>query len=214
MPFPDAGTLALFLAAALALLVVPGPAVVYIVTQSIDQGRLAGLVSTLGIGAGSLVHVAAAAIGLSSLLVSSSEAYAVVKYAGAAYLVFLGVRRLLGRDEPFDPAVQTRKPLGRLFRQGVVVNVLNPKTALFFFAFLPQFVDVDEGAVAAQIAVLGLIFVLLGLVSDGTYAVIAGTLSGRLRGSATVLRVQRYVSGTVFVGLGLLTAVSGSRRQA
>ena len=214
MPFPDAGTFALFLAAALALLVVPGPAVVYIVTQSIDQGRLAGLVSTLGIGAGSLVHIAAAAIGLSSLLVSSSEAYAVVKYAGAAYLVFLGVRRLLGRDEPFDPAVQTRKPLGRLFRQGVVVNVLNPKTALFFFAFLPQFVDVDGGAVAAQIAVLGLIFVLLGLVSDGTYAVIAGTLSGRLRGSATVLRVQRYVSGTVFVGLGLLTAVSGSRRQA
>ena len=214
MPFPDASTFALFLAAALALLVVPGPAVVYIVTQSIDQGRLAGLVSTLGIGAGSLVHIAAAAIGLSSLLVSSSEAYAVVKYAGAAYLVFLGVRRLLGRDEPFDPAERTRKPLGRLFRQGVVVNVLNPKTALFFFAFLPQFVDVDEGAVAAQIAVLGLIFVLLGLVSDGTYAVIAGTLSGRLRGSATVLRVQRYVSGTVFVGLGLLTAASGSRRQA
>src|ERR671919_363039 len=208
MPFPDAGTFALFLAAALALLVVPGPAVVYIVTQSIDQGRLAGLVSTLGIGAGSLVHIAAAAIGLSSLLVSSSEAYAVVKYAGAAYLVFLGVRRLLGRDELFDPAMQTRKPLGRLFRQGVVVNVLNPKTALFFFAFLPQFVDVDGGAVAAQIAVLGLIFVLLGLVSDGTYAVIAGTLSGRLRGSATVLRAQRYVSGTVFVGLGLLTAVS------
>ena len=110
--------------------------------------------------------------------------------------------------------MRTRKPLGRLFRQGVVVNVLNPKTALFFFAFLPQFVDVHEGAVAAQIAVLGLIFVLLGLVSDGTYAVIAGTLSGRLRGSATVLRAQRYVSGTVFVGLGLLTAVSGSRRQA
>lgn len=188
MPFPDAATFALFLAAALALLVVPGPAVVYIVAQSIDQGRVAGLVSTLGIGAGSLVHVAAAAIGLSSLLVSSAEAYSVVKYAGAAYLVFLGVRRLLGRDEVVNAEDRTRKPLSRLFRQGVVVNVLNPKTALFFFAFLPQFVNVDAGAVGAQVALLGLIFVLLGLVSDGMYALVAGTLSGRLRGSTRVVR--------------------------
>ena len=208
MLFPDAGTFALFLVAALALLVVPGPAVVYIVAQSIDQGRVAGLVSTLGIGAGGLVHVAAAAIGLSALLVSSAEAYAVVKYAGAAYLIFLGVRRLLGRDEPDDPSLRKRKSLGRLFRQGVVVNVLNPKTALFFFAFLPQFVDVDEGAVGAQIAVLGLVFIVLGLLSDGTYAIVAGTLSRHLRGNARVLRVQRYVSGTVFVSLGALTALA------
>jgi threonine/homoserine/homoserine lactone efflux protein len=208
MPFPDAGTFALFLVAALALLVVPGPAVVYIVAQSIDQGRGAGLVSTLGIGTGGLVHVAAAAIGLSALLVSSADAYAVVKYAGAAYLILLGVRRLLGRDEPADPTMRKRKSLGRLFRQGVVVNVLNPKTALFFFAFLPQFVDVDEGAVGAQIAALGLVFILLGLLSDGTYAVVAGTLSRHLRGNARVLRVQRYVSGTVFVSLGVLTAVA------
>ena len=213
MPFPDASSFALFLAAAIALLVVPGPAVFYIVAQSIDQGRVAGLVSTLGIGAGSLVHVAAAAIGLSSLLVSSAEGFTAVKYAGAAYLVFLGVRRLLGRDEPADAAVRERKPLGRLFKQGVVVNVLNPKTALFFFAFLPQFVDTDAGMVAAQIALLGVIFVLLGLASDGLYALVAGTLGERLRGSARVLRIQRYVSGTVFVGLGLATAVSGSNRK-
>jgi len=213
VPFPDASSFALFLAAAIALLVVPGPAVFYIVAQSIDQGRVAGLVSTLGIGAGSLVHVAAAAIGLSSLLVSSAEGFTAVKYAGAAYLVFLGVRRLLGRDEPADAAVRERKPLGRLFKQGVVVNVLNPKTALFFFAFLPQFVDTDAGMVAAQIALLGVIFVLLGLASDGLYALVAGTLGERLRGSARVLRIQRYVSGTVFVGLGLATAVSGSNRK-
>jgi threonine/homoserine/homoserine lactone efflux protein len=213
MPFPDAATFALFLAAALALLVVPGPAVVYIVAQSIDQGRVAGLVSTLGIGAGSLVHVAAAAIGLSSLVVSSAEAYSVVKYAGAAYLVFLGVRRLLGRDEVVTAEDRARKPLSRLFRQGVVVNVLNPKTALFFFAFLPQFVDVQAGAVGAQVALLGLFFVLLGLVSDGTYAVVAGTLSGWLRGNARVLQVRRYVSGAVFVGLGLATAMSGSQSR-
>jgi threonine/homoserine/homoserine lactone efflux protein len=214
MPFPDAGTFALFLAAAFALLIVPGPAVVYIVAQSIDRGRVAGLVSTLGIGVGSLVHVAAAAVGLSSLLVSSAEAFTVVKYAGAAYLVFLGMRRLLGRDEPFDPEVRTRKPLSRLFRQGVIVNVLNPKTALFFLAFLPQFVDVDAGAVGAQIALLGVTFVLLGLVSDGMYALVAGTLSVWLRGSAQVLRVQRYVSGTVFLGLGVATALSGGRKTS
>jgi threonine/homoserine/homoserine lactone efflux protein len=195
-------------------LVVPGPAVVYIVAQSIDQGRVAGLVSTLGIGAGSLVHVAAAAIGLSSLLVSSAEAYTAVKYAGAAYLVFLGVRRVLRRDEPVEGGARERKPLGRLFRQGVVVNVLNPKTALFFFAFLPQFVDVEAGAVGAQIAVLGLIFVALGLLSDGAYALVASTLAGWLRGSVRVLRIQRYVSGTVFVGLGLATALAGSHRKS
>jgi threonine/homoserine/homoserine lactone efflux protein len=213
VPFPDASSFALFLAAAIALLVVPGPAVVYIVAQSIDQGRTAGLVSTLGIGAGSLVHVAAAAIGLSSLLVSSAEAFTAVKYAGAAYLVFLGVRRLLRRDEPADPAVRERKSLSRLFRQGVVVNILNPKTALFFFAFLPQFVDTEAGMVGAQIALLGVIFVVLGLASDGLYALVAGTLGGRLRGSDRVLRIQRYVSGTVFVGLGLVTAASGSNRK-
>jgi threonine/homoserine/homoserine lactone efflux protein len=210
-PFPEAETFALFLAAALALLVVPGPAVVYIVAQSIDQGRVAGLVSTLGIGAGSLVHVAAAAVGLSSLLVSSAEAFAVVKYAGAAYLVLLGVRRLLGRDVADAPGAASPKPLRRLFRQGVIVNVLNPKTALFFVAFLPQFVDADAGAVGAQIAVLGLIFVLLGLVSDGTYALVAGALSGWLRGSSRALRAQRYVSGTVFVSLGLATALASRR---
>lgn len=213
MSFPDASSFALFLAAAVALLVVPGPAVFYIVAQSIDQGRAAGLVSTLGIGIGGLVHVAAAAIGLSSLLVSSAEAFTAVKWAGAAYLVFLGVRRLLARDEPAEPDLRPRRSHARLFRQGVVVNVLNPKTALFFFAFLPQFVDADGGAVAAQIALLGVIFVALGLVSDGAYALVAGTLARRLRWSSRALRVQRYVSGTVFVGLGLATAASGSHRK-
>jgi threonine/homoserine/homoserine lactone efflux protein len=213
VPFPGGSSFALFLAAAIALLVVPGPAVFYIVAQSIDQGRTAGLVSTLGIGAGSLVHVAAAAIGLSSLLVSSAEAFTAVKYAGAAYLIVLGVRRLMGRDEPLDQGLRPRKALGRLFRQGVIVNVLNPKTALFFFAFLPQFIDPDAGAVAAQIAVLGVIFVLLGLASDGLYALLAGALGERVRGSARVVRIQRYASGTVFVGLGLATAVSGSNRK-
>jgi threonine/homoserine/homoserine lactone efflux protein len=118
---------------------------------------------------------------------------------------------LLGHDERVDSESRTRKPLSRLFRQGVVVNVLNPKTALFFFAFLPQFVDTDAGAVGLQIALLGLVFVLLALLSDGTYAVVAGSLSRYLRGNERVLRIQRYVSGTVFVSLGVLTALAARK---
>jgi threonine/homoserine/homoserine lactone efflux protein len=192
---------------------VPGPAVLYIVAQAVDQGRLAGIVSMLGIHTGTLVHVAAAAIGLSALLVSSATAFSVVKYAGAAYLVFLGVRRLLGRDDGASSRA-VKAPLRRLYARGVVVNVLNPKTALFFFAFHPQFVDVDAGHVGLQIALLGCLFVGLGFLSDGTYAVLAGTFAERMRGTARVARAQRYVSGSIFVGLGVATALSGSKARA
>ena len=155
---PDAATLGLFVAAAVALLVVPGPAVLYIVTRSIEQGRSAGLVSVLGVHLGSLVHITAAAVGLSSLLVSSAAAFNVVKYLGAAYLIFLGIRALITRVEPGEPEVRAA-PLGKLLRQGAVVNILNPKTALFFLAFFPQFVDPDAGSAALQIAFFGLVFV-------------------------------------------------------
>jgi threonine/homoserine/homoserine lactone efflux protein len=202
---------ALFLGAALALAVVPGPAVLYVVARSVDQGRAAGLVSVLGIAAGGLVHVAAAAVGLSSLLVSSARAFEVVKYAGAAYLVLLGVRRLLGRDGDATPHGSLPRGRRRLFSQGVVVNVLNPKTALFFLAFLPQFVDVSRGAVALQILVLGLLFVVVALVSDSAWALAAGTAGARLRGSFGFLRVQRYVSGSIFVGLGAVAALARER---
>jgi threonine/homoserine/homoserine lactone efflux protein len=205
---PDTGTLAVFAAAALALIVVPGPAVLYIVSQSIDRGRLAGIVSALGVGVGGLVHVTAAAVGLSSLLVSSATAFAFVKYAGAAYLIGLGLYTLFaGRTEP-EVGIPRERKLSRRFWQGVVVNVLNPKTALFFFAFLPQFVDPDRGSAAVQIGVLGLVFVFLAVVSDSVWALAAGTASARLRGSRRFLAVQRYVSGSVFVGLGALTAVA------
>lgn len=212
MPLPDVSSLALFGGAALALLLVPGPAVLYIVAQSIDQGRLAGIVSMLGIQVGGLVHVVAAALGLSALLVQSALAFSVVKYAGAAYLVFLGLRRLLARDGEADTPTRRPKQLSRLFTQGIVVNVLNPKTALFFFAFLPQFVDVSKGSVGLQIALLGLIFIAIAVVSDGVYALTAGSASHWLKGSARFLRAQRYVSGSVFLGLGVATALSGSRK--
>lgn len=208
---PGGATLLLFGGAALALLLVPGPAVLYIVAQSVDRGRRAGFVSMLGIHCGTLVHVTAATIGLSSLLVSSAVAFDIVKYAGAAYLVVIGVRRLLRAEEPQETMLRPARSLWRLFRQGVVVNVLNPKTALFFLAFLPQFVDPGTGSAPLQIVVLGLVFVGLGLVTDGSYALLAGTLGDRLRGHRRYLAAQRYVSGSVFVGLGLTAAFTGHR---
>jgi len=212
---PDPSTLALFAAAALALIVVPGPAVLYIVSQGIESGRVGGVVSALGIAVGGLVHVLAAAVGISSLVVSSATAFTVVKWAGAAYLVALGLRRLLVRESHVDgTAPETSdRPLRLVFWQGAVVNVLNPKTALFFLAFLPQFVDVDAGAVGAQAVVLGLVFVVLALVCDSAWGLAAGTAAGWLRGSRRVLRAQRYATGGVLVGLGVATALTGSRKS-
>ena len=207
---PTVGTLGLFALAALALIVVPGPAVLYIVAQSIDQGRVAGLVSALGVASGGLVHVVAAAVGLSALLVSSATAFTVVKYAGAAYLIGVGLYTLLRRREGPESAPPPQRRLRNVYAQGVVVNVLNPKTALFFLAFLPQFVDRGAGSVGTQIAVLGLVFVVLAVSSDSVWALAAGAASGWLRGNPRFLAVQRYVSGTVFVGLGVLAA--GTKR--
>jgi threonine/homoserine/homoserine lactone efflux protein len=210
---PESGALAVFVVAALVLLVIPGPAVLYIVAQSVSRGRLAGIVSMLGIQVGGLVHVAAAAAGLSALLVRSSVAFNAVKYAGAAYLIFLGVRRLLGKDDVEAPGPRPEKSLRRLFAQGVVINVLNPKTALFFFSFLPQFVDVDAGSVALQIATLGLVFILLATLSDGLYALAAGSAAGWLRGRRGFARGERYTTGSVLVGLGMLAAFSGAKNN-
>ena len=205
---PDAVTLLVFGLAALALIVVPGPAVLYIVSQSIDRGRLAGFVAALGIAAGALVHVAAAAIGLSSILVSSAAAFDAVKYAGAAYLICMGLWTIVRRRDEERAGPSSERRLRRRFGQGVIVNVLNPKTALFFFAFLPQFIDPERGTAALQIAVLGLLFVAIAVVSDSVWALAAGTASERLRGNRRFLSVQRYVSGSVFVGLGALTAAA------
>jgi threonine/homoserine/homoserine lactone efflux protein len=189
--------------------------VLYIVTRSVDQGRAAGLASVCGVHVGTLLHVAAAALGLSALLVSSATAYDTVRWLGAAYLVWLGVRRLLARDEDVAAAAagpDARRPgLGRIFAQGVVVNVLNPKTALFFFAFLPQFVDTSRGSVPFQVVVLGAAFVLLGLLSDGAYALLASTGAGWLRRRPRVARASRLVSGGVLISLGVTTALAGSR---
>ena len=211
---PGAANLWLFAGAALVLLVIPGPAVLYIFARSVAQGRMAGLVSILGVHTATLVHVAAAALGLSAILASSALAFEIVKYAGAAYLVWLGLRKIFGGGaRPGGDVAVERRPHARLFREGFIVNLLNPKTALFFLAFLPQFVEVSLGHVAMQIAFLGLLFTALGLVTDGCYALAAGTAGNWLRRSPGFLKAERYVSGVLFIGLGAAAAFAGNQKK-
>lgn len=209
---PDSTSLLLFVASALALLLTPGPAVLYIVARSLHQGRRAGLVSVLGIGLGGVFHIVTATLGLSALLLSSLTAFRTVQYLGAAYLIFLGLRTLMTRRAG-DEASPTPPPrsLRRVFFEGVVVNALNPKAVLFFFAFLPQFVDVDRGHVERQLLLLGLIFLVLALCTDSAYALAAGGLRRWLARRPAVLEAQRYVAGSVYLALGVVTAASGAR---
>lgn|SRR5829696_1385087 len=209
---PDVETFLLFAAAAVAFLAIPGPSVFYVVARSLSQGRRAGIVSVLGVQTGGLVHVVAAAFGVSALIASSATAFTTVKYAGAAYLVYLGVRKLLSKGEAPRAEPERPTPRAQLFWHGVVVNVLNPKTALFFLAFVPQFVDPNE-AVVPQMLVLGTLLVGLGVLSDGTYALVAAHAGNRIRGSAAARRTLDRVSGGVFVALGLVAALAGEPRR-
>jgi threonine/homoserine/homoserine lactone efflux protein len=202
--FPDSTSMWLFGLAALALLLIPGPSVLFVVFQSAEQGRRVGLASVAGIHLGTLVHVAAASAGLSALIVASSLAFSVVKYAGAAYLIYLGIRKLLDRDAEIQ-VEREREPLRRAVVRGMVVNVLNPKTALFFLAFLPQFVVPDRGGVWSQALILGFVFVGLGLITDSLYALAAGTVGGVLKGRRSAVR---YGSGIVFIALGATAALA------
>jgi len=210
---PSLSTYALFIATALALLAIPGPAVLYVVGRSIDQGRTAGLASVLGITTGTIVHITAATVGLSSLVLASKVAFDAVRYVGAAYLVLLGIRRLLMRGAEEAAGGRPPRTLRRLYTQGLVVNLLNPKTIVFIFAFIPQFVDVGAGHVWLQILLLGLTFAGLGLASDSLYAVVAGTVADRVRGTPLVARVERWFGGTVLIGLGVAAALVAPHRS-
>jgi threonine/homoserine/homoserine lactone efflux protein len=208
-PVPDPSQWLVFVVASLVLLVTPGPAVLYVVTRSLDQGRRAGLASVAGIGIGTLVHVTAATLGLSAVLTSSAVAFGAVKWVGAAYLVWIGVRRMLTPDDAGPRTPLLRQGMATVFRQGILVNLLNPKTALFFLAFLPQFVN-PAHPVAPQVLALGLTFTAFGVTSDAAFALLAGSvrrawLGGRGR---VVLRSQRYLVGAVFVALGVTAALT------
>jgi threonine/homoserine/homoserine lactone efflux protein len=208
---PEPTTVALFAFAALALLVVPGPAVLYIVGRGIHQGRGPALVSVLGITTATLVHTVLAAAGLSAILASSAAAFTVVKLAGSAYLLWLAVRTW--RDASTDDldAPRPSVPLRRVYAEGVLVNLLNPKTALFVLALLPQFVDPARGPAASQIVVLGLVLAGLGLVTDGTYALASGSLGSWLRTRRSLVGAQRRASAILLACLGVGSALAGQR---
>jgi len=205
---PDPAVLGLFMVSSFLLLIIPGPSVLYVVALSLRQGRAAGLASVLGVGAGAFVHFLAAAVGLSALLVASVTAFSIVKWAGAVYLIYLGVRTLLSRDRPVDaPATPPQRSLPRVWAQGVLVSVLNPKLALFVLAFLPQFLDPSRGTLATQALILGAIFISMAAVTDSIYALTAGWLGGLWRRRAGALRAQRFITGGIYLVLGAATVV-------
>jgi threonine/homoserine/homoserine lactone efflux protein len=204
--------LAFFIPAVVLLLITPGPVVLYIITRSVNQGHRAGLISVAGLELGNFCHVIAAALGLSAILLSSALLFDVVKYLGAAYLIYLGIRKLRSRTDVHDPAVQDES-LRRVFWQGIVVAVLNPKTALFFLAFFPQFIDPSRGHVAGQILILGTLMVGMATISDSIWALTTGSLGRWLRGNLRYLRAERYVSGTVYIGLGITAALAGGNHK-
>ena len=201
-----------FVAAALLVLAIPGPGVLYVVMRSLGQGRRAGLVSVLGLSVGALVQVGAATEGLSAILLTSSTAFGIVKLLGAGYLIYLGLRMLFARGPAAGVEDATPRSSSNPFRDGVVVSILNPKIAIFFFAFLPQFVEPSLGPVPQQILLLGLLCVLLVLFTDGAYAYLAGSLRRWLGGRVMAGPLPRYVSGVVFAGLGVSTALTDRPR--
>ena len=217
---PDLTTLSLFAVAAVVLLVTPGPAVLFIVARTLERGRSAGLASVAGLGLGTLVHIAAAALGVSAVLATSAVAFSAVKFAGAAYLVYLGVRTVLARDSRHAVEVQVarkadeRDPgeLWGLFRQAAIVNLLNPKTALFFLAFLPQFVRPSAGAVVPQILTLGACYLILSFITDGAYVIVTSSVGGwvqvKLGAGSRARKALRYLVGGTYIGLGATAAIA------
>ncbi len=210
---PEWSTLIIFATAASILVFTPGPNTLYIIARSVQQGRTAGIVSSLGVEVGTLIHMAAAAFGISALLMSSALAFNLVKYGGAAYLIYLGVKTLLTRDKAAAAEAVEEKSLRRAFSQAVLVNVLNPKSAIFFFAFLPQFVDAERSAAATQIFFFGVIVIVLGFTSGSLYSLLAGSIGNVLRGNRKFLRAQRYFAGSVYIGLGAATALTGANKK-
>ncbi len=210
---PDVSKFPLFLMTTFVLLMTPGPAVLYIVTRSIDQGRKAGIVSCFAASVGNSVQVIAAALGMSALLVSSVLVFDLVKYLGAAYLIYLGFSRLLTKEERHQREVSEGRKLAQIFSQGVLVNILNPKSAIFFLAFFPQFVDISGGSIALQMLFLGSLFVVMGTGVGLLYAYISGSLGHWLKGNTWFLQTQRYVTGGILIFLGIFAALAGVDRK-
>jgi len=208
---PEWNSFLVFVGAGLLLNITPGPDVLYIVGRSLGQGRLAGVVSSLGIATGPLVHVAAAALGLSAVMFAVPLAFDVVRYVGAAYLAWLGFRALARRSSPLDVRALAPVPLSRIYSQGIVTNVLNPKVALFFLAFLPQFTDASRGPLPVQFLLLGLVFIVNGTIVCLGYALAASWLGEWLDGRYGIATWLNRVMGGVFIALGLRLAFDSRR---
>jgi threonine/homoserine/homoserine lactone efflux protein len=197
----------------LALLVVPGPAVLFIVARSTAQGTRAGLVSVLGVHAASIVHVLAAVAGLSAIVVASAMAFTALKVVGGVYLIYLGLRSIRSARRLNELAPPNVKPEKRLFVEAFTVNLLNPKVAIFFLAFLPQFVSSGASPVWSQTLVLGLVYIALGLCSDGMYALLGSRIGSWFGGHVAKVRALRYTEGSILIGLGMLTLALPHRRS-
>jgi threonine/homoserine/homoserine lactone efflux protein len=199
----------LFAASGILLNLTPGPDTAYIVGRSVGQGRAAGIASALGIAIGSICHTGAAALGLSAFLATSAQAFYTIKLVGGAYLVFLGVKLILERRQPFDfPTELRRSGVVAAFRQGILTNLLNPKVALFFLAFLPQFIDPGSNAKILAFLALGLTFVTTGTIWCLILAWFAAALSQRLRTSRIIRGWLNRTIGSVFVFLGIKLAAA------
>lgn len=208
---PAIPTLLTFAVAATLLIIVPGPNVIYIITRGIDQGRRAAIASALGVETGMLFHIGAAVLGLSALVASSELVFNIVKYAGAAYLIWMGVTSIRAKVTNLDaPEIDRRASYGRVFAQGMVVNILNPKVGLFFIAFLPQFIDPGRGSSTAQILVLGGVFVAIAVISDLVYALASGSIGAWLSTRERIARQRDRFAGVIYILLGAVAALTGS----
>ncbi len=207
MIIPEVSKIVMFATVAFTLIVVPGPAVLFITAKSIENGKKSGFISVLGIGAGAMVHVCFAAFGLSAILLASATAFSIIKYLGAVYLIYLGIQKFILKPSDTlkkEPTTSGKKQLS-VFYEGIIVNVLNPKTAIFFFALLPQFVSVELGGTSSQIIFLGLLFVSIAILSDSLYVIIADKAYAYLRNKSIFIRFHQYFIGTIYILLGLLT---------
>ena len=204
---PSIESLLAFGIASLALLVIPGPAVLYIINRSVADGRNVALSAVAGLEIGNFMHVIAATVGLSAVIATSAAAFSAVKWIGAGYLIYIGIRTLATKPQAVN---QLNDPMSRrrAFTQGIVVNTFNPKVALFFLSFLPQFIDADRGSAALQSLVLGSTFVVLGCISDSLFAILASARRGTLLRGKSLPFVQRYVAGSVFIALGAIASTT------
>lgn len=202
-----------FVMAAFLVIATPGPSALFVVARSINLGIRGGFLSVIGVSIGALCHAIAVSLGLAQVLSSSPEAFIVIKNLGCIYLIFLGIKTFLSKEPRKDGDMEKDNNSKNVIKQGMLVELLNPKTALFFLAFLPQFTNGNLGNVGVQLVVLGLTFVAIGLLCDGMYTLLAGQIGSFLKKSTWFRRIEKYVSGSVYCSLGVIGLFCGVEKQ-